>query len=127
VDLLDCGLLKKKMALISVDLRRLRLSPEQFIEAFARLSYKASTFGLQVDVRIGANDEGDEVIGFFPESTVEGDDDFWPWDEGKYAELLAFHMGIEKDELIQPDGRTRSWIYDGDGRQLRQYEYRGDV
>jgi len=124
VDFLDCGLLRKQMWPVTCDLQRLRLSPEQFVEVFVRLSYKASTFGLHVNVSVGLTDDGDEVLRFLPKSTVPGEDDFMPWDEERYADLLAFHMGRDLPKVLLPDGRTRSWVYDGDGRQIKQYEYR---
>lgn len=124
VDFLDCGLLKQRMAQIELDLKRLRLSPEQFIEVFARFSYKASTFGLHTSVSVVRAEDGEQVVKFSPESTVPGDDHFWPWDESRYAELLAFHTGLQLQDVLLPNGKARSWLYDEAGKQLRQYKYR---
>jgi hypothetical protein len=120
-DFLDCGILKKEMLPVAADVGRLRLSPDQFVELFVRLSYKASTLGLYTTVRAVQAENGKVMLAFVPQSTVAGENVFREWREDLYADFLASRLGRSVNEVLDENGEARSWIYDSDGN-LKQYE-----
>jgi hypothetical protein len=121
-DLLDLGLLKSRLADTTSDLYRIALSPRQFREAFVRIAYKAKLFGLNINVRAAATPDGEECLHFEPHSTVPGGLAFNEWDEREYASFLASRLGLSLEEVLQPDGRAKSWIYDGEDLISQSYE-----
>lgn len=121
-DFLDCGILAKAILPSIVNIQRLRLTPKQFIEVFVRISYKASTLGLYTSVRAVTSADGQQMLSFEPESTIEGDNDFREWNEQDYAVMLASRLGMRIEDVMNGDGTARSWIYDGNGN-IGQYSF----
>ena len=110
----DCGTQRELRADLIAKLLPVTLHPLQFRELTALCWYTASLFD-RVPKFMSVETDGIIQHILNPLQGFTNKPIYRDWEQSEYAEYLAFHTGVDVNELFRPPDQVISWLTDDDG------------